>query len=57
LTCSVFDVGVLFLERGEMGMSGLTNTELRRAKATEKAYSMGDGGGLYLWGTPTGGKL
>jgi integrase len=38
-------------------MSGLTDTEIRRAKATEKAYSMGDGGGLYLWVKPTGGKL
>ncbi len=38
-------------------MSGLTDTEIKRAKATEKAYSMGDGGGLYLWVKPTGGKL
>ena len=35
-------------------MSGLTDTEIKRAKATEKAYSMGDGGGLYLWVKPTG---
>ena len=38
-------------------MSGLTDTEIKRAKVTEKAYSMGDGGGLYLWVKPTGGKL
>jgi integrase len=38
-------------------MSGLTDTEIKRAKATEKAYSIGDGGGLYLWVKPTGGKL
>ena len=38
-------------------MSGLTDTEIKRAKATEKAYSMGDGGGLYLWVKPTGRKL
>jgi len=38
-------------------MAGLTDTEIKRAKATEKAYSMGDGGGLYLWVKPTGGKL
>jgi integrase len=38
-------------------MSGLTDTETKRAKAAEKAYSMGDGGGLYLWVKPTGGKL
>lgn len=35
----------------------LTDTEIRRAKAMEKAYSMSDGGGLYLWITPAGGKL
>ena len=38
-------------------MSGLTDTEIKRAKTTERAYSMGDGGGLYLWVKPTGGKL
>ena len=38
-------------------MAGLTDTEIKRAKAAEKAYSLGDGGGLYLWVTPTGGKL
>ena len=38
-------------------MAGLTDTEIIRAKAAEKAYSMGDGGGLYLWVKPTGGKL
>ncbi len=37
-------------------MSGLTDTEIKRAKTTESAYSMGDGGGLYLWVKPTGGK-
>jgi integrase len=40
-----------------MGMAGPTDTEIKRAKAAEKAYSMGDGGGLYLWVKPTGGKL
>ena len=38
-------------------MAGLTDTVIKRAKATERAYSMGDGGGLYLWVKPTGGKL
>jgi hypothetical protein len=38
-------------------MTGLTDTEIKRAKAAEKAYSMGDGGGLYLWVKPTSGKL
>jgi integrase len=40
-----------------MGMAGLTDTEIKRARTAEKAYSMGDGGGLYLWVKPTGGKL
>jgi hypothetical protein len=31
-----------------MGMAGPTDTEIKKAKAAEKAYSMGDGGGLYL---------
>jgi integrase len=53
----VLEVGVLILERGGMDMAGLTDTEIKRAKAAEKAYSMGDGGGLYLWVKPTGGKL
>jgi integrase len=35
----------------------LTDTEIRKAKAKDRAYRMGDVGGLYLWITPTGGKL
>jgi integrase len=35
----------------------LTDTEIRKAKAKDKAYRMGDTGGLYLWITPAGGKL
>jgi integrase len=35
----------------------LTDTEIKKAKSREKAYSMGDGGGLYLWVTPAGGRL
>jgi hypothetical protein len=35
----------------------LTDTEIRKAKAKEKAYSLNDRGGLYLWITPAGGKL
>jgi integrase len=35
----------------------LTDEEIRRAKAKEKAYRMSDGGSLYLWVTPAGGKL
>ncbi len=35
----------------------LTDTEIRKAKAKDKAYRMSDGSGLYLWITPAGGKL
>jgi integrase len=38
-------------------MSGLTDTEIKRAKAMERAHSMLDGGGLYLWVKPTGGEF
>ncbi len=35
----------------------LTDTEIRKAKAKASAYRMSDGGGLYIWITPAGGKL
>lgn len=35
----------------------LTDTEIRKAKAKSSAYRMSDGGGLYIWITPAGGKL
>ena len=35
----------------------LTDTEIRKAKAKASAYRMSDGGGLYAWITPAGGKL
>jgi integrase len=35
----------------------LTDTEVRKSKPTEKAYRLSDGGSLYLWVTPAGGKL
>ncbi len=35
----------------------LSEVQVRKAKEREKAYSMADGGGLYLWVTPAGGKL
>jgi integrase len=34
-----------------------TDTEIKKAKPKEKAYSLNDSGGLYLWITPAGGKL
>jgi len=35
----------------------LTDTGIKKAKTMEKAYSLNDGGGLYLWITPAGGRL
>jgi hypothetical protein len=35
----------------------LTDTQIRKAKSKDKAHRMSDGGGLYLWVTPAGGKL
>ena len=35
----------------------LTDTEVRKAKARDEAYRLSDGGSLYLWVTPAGGKL
>jgi hypothetical protein len=35
----------------------LTDVEIKRAKAKDKAYRMSDSGGMYLWVTPAGGKL
>jgi integrase len=35
----------------------LTDTEIRRTKKREKPYKLSDGGNLYLWITPSGGKL
>jgi len=35
----------------------LTDTAVRKAKAKGMAYRQSDGGGLYLWITPAGGKL
>jgi hypothetical protein len=35
----------------------LTDTEVRKAKAQDEAYRLSDGGSLYLWVTPAGGKL
>jgi hypothetical protein len=35
----------------------LTDTEIRKARPEEKAYRLPDGRGLFLFVTPTGGKL
>jgi integrase len=35
----------------------LTDTEIRKAKGKEKPFKLSDSGNLYLWVTPSGGKL
>jgi integrase len=35
----------------------LTDIEVKRAKAAAKPYKTSDSGGLYLWVTPSGGKI
>lgn len=40
-----------------MGVFLLTDTEIRKSKASAEAYRLADGHGLYLWITPAGGKL
>jgi integrase len=35
----------------------LTDTEIKRAKPADEPYRMADSGNLYLWVTPSGGKM
>jgi hypothetical protein len=35
----------------------LTDTEIKRARPSDESYRMADSGNLYLWVTPSGGKL
>jgi hypothetical protein len=35
----------------------LTDIEIKRARGKEKPYKVRDGGNLYLWVTPSGGKI
>jgi integrase len=50
-------VGVHFENDTFEGAMALTDTEIKKAKPNEKAYRMSDSGGMYLWVTPSGGKL
>ena len=50
-------VGVLFENDTFEGTMALTDTQIKKAKSSEKAYRMSDSGGMYLWVTPSGGKL
>ncbi|MGO9775772.1 MAG: Arm DNA-binding domain-containing protein [Terracidiphilus sp.] len=49
-------MGVLFFT-GEEWHGRTDRYGNQTAKAAEIAYSLGDGGDLYLWVKPTGGKL
>jgi integrase len=46
-----------FLRTEVSGEMALTDTEIKKTKAKEKAYSLNENGGLYLWITQVGGKL
>lgn len=35
----------------------LTDTQVKRIKPSMKPYKVSDGGGLFLWATPSGGKI
>ena len=35
----------------------LTDLEIKRAKIKDRPYKLSDGGNMYLWVTPAGGKL
>jgi integrase len=35
----------------------LTDTQIKRIKPRTKPYKVSDGGGLFLWATPSGGKI
>ena len=53
-----FDRGVLFPAGGIWGVDmPLTDTEVRKARPSDKPYRLSDAGSLYLWVTPSGGKL
>ncbi len=39
------------------GTVALTDTEIKRAKSKDKPYKLSDGKNLFLWITPSGGKL
>jgi integrase len=52
LTWGYFPKSLIF--KGKMA---LTDTAIKRARANDRPYRMSDGGGLFLWITPAGGKL
>jgi len=36
---------------------GLTDIAIKKAKGKDKPYKLSDGGGMYLWVTPAGGRF
>ena len=52
-----FSGGGIFENDSFEGTMALTDTQIKKAKPSEKAYRMSDSGGMYLWVTPSGGKL
>ncbi|MDG4670870.1 integrase arm-type DNA-binding domain-containing protein [Shinella sp. 838] len=49
--------GILFRKRGIWGIAMLTDLKVRNEKPREKPFKIADGGGLYLFVSPSGGKL
>ena len=63
LNAAVFDRGIFIPSWGYFSKTEGTDemapadTEIKKAKAKEKAYSLNDSGGQSLWITPAGGRL
>jgi hypothetical protein len=46
-----------YIAKWGSGTMALSDREIKRAKAKVKPYKLSDGGNMYLWVTPSGGKL
>ena len=47
----------LWVHCQEVASMRLTNIQIKRIKPSTKPYKVSDGGGLFLWVTPAGGKI
>jgi integrase len=45
-----------YIAKWGSGRMALTDLEIKRAKTKDKPYKLSDGGNMYLWVTPAGGK-
>ncbi len=45
------------IRKAKLKGSALTDTEIRKTKPKASPFQLTDGRGLFLWITPTGGKL